>query len=39
MPNGPRQLKKAKLQLMVLMREILTREEAEQLATSFVTAR
>ena len=38
-PNGRRQLKKAKLQLMELMGEILTREEAEQLATSFVPAR
>ena len=37
--NGRRQLKKAKLQLMELMGEILTREEAEQLATSFVPAR
>src|SRR5215472_9178495 len=34
--NGRRQLKKAKLQLMELMGEILTKEEAEQLATSFV---
>jgi len=37
-PNGRHQLKKAKLQLMELMGEILTREEAEQLATSFVPA-
>jgi DNA-binding PadR family transcriptional regulator len=34
--SGRRQLKKSKLQLMELMREILTKEEAEQLATSFV---
>src|ERR1043166_3469103 len=34
--NGRRQLKKAKLQLMELMSEILTREEADQLASSFV---
>ena len=34
--NGRRQLKKAKLQLMELMGEILTKEEAERLATSFV---
>ena len=37
--NGRRQLKKAKGQLMELMREILTKEEAERLANSFaVTA-
>jgi PadR family transcriptional regulator PadR len=36
--NGRRQLKKAKLQLMELMGEILTKEEAERLATSFVLA-
>jgi DNA-binding PadR family transcriptional regulator len=36
--NGRRQLKKAKLQLMELMGEILTKEEAEQLATSVVLA-
>ena len=37
--NGRRQLKKAKGQLMELMREILTKAEAEQLANSFaVTA-
>jgi DNA-binding PadR family transcriptional regulator len=36
---GRRQLKKAKLQLMELMGEILTKEEAEQLATSFVLTR
>src|SRR5215471_9995845 len=34
--SGRRQLKKAKFQLMELMREILTEEEAEQLAGSFV---
>ena len=34
-PNGRRQLKKAKVQIMELMREILTKEEAEQLANSF----
>ena len=34
--NGRRQLKKAKLQLMELMGEILTKEEAERLATSVV---
>ena len=34
--NGRRQLKKAKLQLMELMGEILTKEEAQRLATSFV---
>jgi DNA-binding PadR family transcriptional regulator len=33
-PNGRRQLKKAKAQLLELMGEILTKEEAEQLATS-----
>jgi DNA-binding PadR family transcriptional regulator len=33
-PNGRRQLKKAKIQLMELMREILTKEEAEQLSNS-----
>ncbi len=33
--NGRRQLKKAKGQLMELMREILTKEEAEALANSF----
>ena len=37
--NGRRQLKKAKLQLMELMGEILTKEEAEQLATSVVLTR
>jgi PadR family transcriptional regulator len=37
--NGRRQLKKAKLQLMELMGEILTKEEAEQLANSFVLTR
>ena len=38
-PNGRRQLKKAKGQLLELMREILTKEEAEQLTKSFtVTA-
>ena len=37
--NGRRLLKKAKLQLMELMGEILTKEEAEQLATSFVLTR
>lgn len=37
--NGRRQLKKAKGQLLELMREILTKEEAEQLTNSFtVTA-
>jgi PadR family transcriptional regulator, regulatory protein PadR len=35
-PNGRRQLKKAKLQLIELMREILTKEDAEQLVSSFV---
>jgi len=34
--NGRRQLKKAKSQLIELMREILTKEDAEHLATSFV---
>jgi DNA-binding PadR family transcriptional regulator len=34
-PNGRRQLKKAKGQLLELMREILTKEEAEQLTNSF----
>ena len=34
-PNGRRQLKKAKAQLLELMREILTQAEAEQLANSF----
>jgi DNA-binding PadR family transcriptional regulator len=33
--NGRRQLKKAKGQLIELMREVLTKEEAEQLANSF----
>jgi len=33
--NGRRQLKKAKMQLIELMREILTKEEAGQLANSF----
>ena len=33
--NGRRQLKKAKLQLMELMGEVLTREEAEQFVDSF----
>src|SRR5215475_8843693 len=33
--NGRRQLKKAKVQLIELMREILTKAEAEQLANSF----
>ncbi len=33
--NGRRQLKKAKGQLMELMREILTKEEAEALVNSF----
>jgi PadR family transcriptional regulator, regulatory protein PadR len=34
--SGRRQLKKAKSQLIELMREILTKEDAEHLATSFV---
>ena len=34
--DGRRQLKKAKLQLMELMGEILTKEEAEQLSASIV---
>src|ERR1700751_2734584 len=34
-PNGRRQLKKVKVQLIELMREIMTKEEAEQLANSF----
>ena len=34
-PIGRRQLKKAKLQLIELMREILSKEDADQLATSF----
>ena len=33
--DGRRQVKKAKLQLMELMSEILTKEEAKQLAASF----
>jgi DNA-binding PadR family transcriptional regulator len=33
--SGRRQLKKAKAQLMELMHEILTKDEAEQLADSF----
>lgn len=37
--TGRRQLKKAKLQLMELMGEILTKDEAEQLAASFVLTR
>ena len=36
-PNGRRQLKKVKVQLIELMREILTKEEAEQLSNSFAT--
>ena len=35
-PGGRRQLKKAKSQLIELMREIFTKEDAEHLATSFV---
>jgi DNA-binding PadR family transcriptional regulator len=35
-PVGRRQLKKAKSQLIELMREILNKEDAEHLATSFV---
>jgi PadR family transcriptional regulator PadR len=35
--SGRRQLKKAKLQLMELMREILTKEEADELTASFIT--
>ena len=34
-PNGRRHLKKAKLQLMELMSEILTKDEVEQLIHSF----
>jgi DNA-binding PadR family transcriptional regulator len=34
-PHGRRHLKKAKLQLMELMSEILTKEEAERLLQSF----
>ena len=34
--NGRRQLKKAKLQLMELIAEILSKEEVEQLASSFM---
>ena len=37
--NGRRQLKKAKLQLMELMGEILTKDEAEQLSESFLAIR
>jgi PadR family transcriptional regulator PadR len=37
--NGCRQLKKAKLQLLELMGEVLTREEAEQLVASFVSTK
>jgi DNA-binding PadR family transcriptional regulator len=37
--EGRRQLKKAKLQLIELMREILSKEDAEQLVTSFVLTR
>ena len=37
--KGRRQLKKAKLQLMELMGEILTKDEAEQLSESFLAAR
>lgn len=36
--NGRRQLKKAKLQLVELMGEILTKEEVEQLSESPLTA-
>lgn len=36
--GGRRQLKKAKLQLMELMGEILTREEADQFKDSFLAA-
>jgi DNA-binding PadR family transcriptional regulator len=35
--GGRKQLKKAKLQLIELMREILTKDDAELLATSFVS--
>jgi PadR family transcriptional regulator, regulatory protein PadR len=35
--TGRRQLKKAKLQLIELMREIMTKDEAEQLSGSFVS--
>ena len=35
-PGGRRQLKKAKVQLIELMREILTKEDVEQIATLFV---
>jgi PadR family transcriptional regulator, regulatory protein PadR len=37
--NGRRQLKKAKLQLMELMGEVLTREEAEQFVDSFLSTK
>ena len=37
--DGRRQLKKAKLQLIELMGEILTKEEAEQLSASIVIGR
>jgi len=37
--NGQRQLKKAKLQLMELLGEILSKEEVEQLASSFMVAK
>ena len=35
--NGRRQLKKAKTQLMELMGEVLTRDEAEQFVESFLS--
>jgi PadR family transcriptional regulator PadR len=37
--NGRRQLKKAKLQLMELMGEVLTREEAERFVDSFLSTK
>jgi PadR family transcriptional regulator, regulatory protein PadR len=37
--NGRRQLKKAKLQLMELMGEVLTREEAQRFVDSFLSTK
>ena len=37
--NGRRQLKKAKVQLMELMGEVLTKEEAEQFVESFLSTK
>ena len=37
--NGRRELKKAKLQLMELMREILTKEEAKEFTSSLLIGR